>query len=248
MNRGWIVKNASTSIHDFLERNRPSITTALTSFWISVRDETNRHTRQPSVGLGIPIDEGQEILDKLKEELTQLHDASSAKQQTPSISLKTVAEKPPKKTKNQLQEDATTDLLRLACVFRNLCGKWVLFEDRSHIDAIWAKVAKAVVKGELGESAKVSTVRTLAYPNEMHVICVYVDDFTDVREVRRVFEKLKELGLDTKSFKINYFTQLKLYSGNSYGLSPSLYTATSIMQPETASRMQALRRECLTEE
>ena len=70
-------------------------------------------------------------------------------------------------------------------------GKWLIFVERPKVDKAWEKVSKAVTGGKLGISAKVST---LAQGQHRHVICVYTYNYLDSEDVRRVRDRLKELG------------------------------------------------------
>lgn len=53
-----------------------------------------------------------------------------------------------------------------------LVGKWQLFIPRTAIDEVWADLASAVERGELGISAKVSTARPNpnAHDPKTHVV------------------------------------------------------------------------------
>lgn len=92
------------------------------------------------------------------------------------------------------------------------CGKWLVFVHRSNVDELWDKVGLATMKGELGFAAKVSTTRP--NPNaskaDTHVICVYTYDVDDVDDVRRVRQRLRDLGIVAK---IPYKTDDATYAG-----------------------------------
>ena len=92
------------------------------------------------------------------------------------------------------------------------CGKWLVFVHRSNVDELWDKVGLATVKGELGFAAKVSTA--LPNPNaskaDTHVICVYTYDVDDVDDVRRVRQRLRDIGIVAK---IPYKTDDATYAG-----------------------------------
>lgn len=66
------------------------------------------------------------------------------------------------------------------------------------VDEIWAVVAKAVAMNDLGHVAKVATVPEDSNNRESRLICVSTLDFSDLNDVKRVLNKLKELGLVTK--------------------------------------------------
>jgi len=65
---------------------------------------------------------------------------------------------------------------------------------------VWAKIKKATEEGKLGDSAKVATAKP--NPNATNqatkVICVYTYDWTDEKDVKRVREELRILGITNK--------------------------------------------------
>jgi hypothetical protein len=76
-------------------------------------------------------------------------------------------------------------------------GKWLVFVKLAHVDAVWEKVKAATEQGLLGGSSKAATMKP--NPNatnpDTKVICVYTYDWADEEDVRRVREKLRELGI-----------------------------------------------------
>ena len=97
--------------------------------------------------------------------------------------------------------------------------------DRPAIDNVWKRVAKAVVAGKLGCSAKVSTHD----PEEKtHVICVYTEDFTNEDNVRKVEESLRKEGItEPMTYKLDIYTTLGIYRYNPWRLSPTVYSSHS---------------------
>lgn len=79
-------------------------------------------------------------------------------------------------------------------------GKWLIFVPIKDIDEVWDKIKKATEEGKLGSSAKVATGRP--NPNvtnpETKVICVYTYDWTDEKDVKRIREELRKLGITNK--------------------------------------------------
>ena len=76
-------------------------------------------------------------------------------------------------------------------------GKWLIFAPTESVDEIWERISLAVERGELGESAKVSTAKPnpdAADPSK-HVICVYTYDSDDAADVRRIRAVLRGLGM-----------------------------------------------------
>jgi hypothetical protein len=79
-------------------------------------------------------------------------------------------------------------------------GKWLIFVPASQVDEVWARIKDTTEQGLLGGSAKVATARPnrLAKNPNMKVICVYTYDWTDVEDVRRVRQQLREMGFTAK--------------------------------------------------
>ncbi len=84
-------------------------------------------------------------------------------------------------------------------------GKWLVYLSIDWIDDYWVKIKKATEDGQLGYSAKVSTAR----PNPLasskaKVIVVYTYDWKDEKDVFRIREALRRLGIVRKiSYKTN---------------------------------------------
>jgi hypothetical protein len=91
-------------------------------------------------------------------------------------------------------------------------GKWLIFVSRNDVDEVWHKIKIALEKGELGETAKVSTAKP--NPNSKnpstHVICVFTYDSEDKADVRRVRKSLRRLGVFNK---ISYKTDSATFGG-----------------------------------
>ena len=79
-------------------------------------------------------------------------------------------------------------------------GKWLIFVSLKNVDEVWAKIKKAVEEGKLGDSAKVATAKPnpLATDPNTKVICVYTYDYTDEKDVKRIREELRKLGITNK--------------------------------------------------
>ena len=81
-------------------------------------------------------------------------------------------------------------------------GKWLIFLNKENVDKIWNKIKLATEKGSLGIEAKVSTAKqkstNIEYEKDKHVICVYTYDWTDEKDVKRVREELRKLGITSK--------------------------------------------------
>ncbi|MEM3565192.1 MAG: DUF1917 domain-containing protein [Candidatus Jordarchaeaceae archaeon] len=79
-------------------------------------------------------------------------------------------------------------------------GKWLIFVNPEDVDEVWAKIKDAVEEGKLGDSAKVATGKPnpLAGGSRQKVICVYTYDWTDEKDVKRIREELRKLGITNK--------------------------------------------------
>lgn len=91
-------------------------------------------------------------------------------------------------------------------------GKWLVFINLENVDEVWAKIKNAVEEGRLGDSAKVATAKKkpLYEDSNVKVICVYTYDWADEKDVRRIREELKKLGITNK---IPYKTDQDTYDG-----------------------------------
>jgi hypothetical protein len=80
-------------------------------------------------------------------------------------------------------------------------GKWLIFVDKEDVDIVWAEIRKATEEGKLGDSSKVATAKP--NPNatnpDTKVICVYTYDWTDEKDVKRIREELRRLGIVNKT-------------------------------------------------
>src|SRR3989344_9050592 len=78
-------------------------------------------------------------------------------------------------------------------------GKWLIFVSIDEIDKIWKKVKEALKEGRLGDTAKVGTkLQRESYNSNEHVICVYTYDYKDKKDVMRIRQELRELGITKK--------------------------------------------------
>ena len=79
-------------------------------------------------------------------------------------------------------------------------GKWLLFIPVNRIDNVWQIIDQETQLGRLGIAAKVATARanSLATSQRVRLICVYTYDCTDLDDVRRVRQRLRELGFAKK--------------------------------------------------
>ncbi len=89
-------------------------------------------------------------------------------------------------------------------------GKWLIFVNAYNVDRIWEKIKTATEEGQLGGIAKVATAKVNPdFPNsKIKVICVYTYDWKDERDVRRIRDELRLLGITRKiSYKADEDTE-----------------------------------------
>lgn len=72
--------------------------------------------------------------------------------------------------------------------------KWMLFIEPAFVNDVWATVARATVKNELGIAAKVAPREERGSKKE-RLICIYTYDFSDKDDVGRVLARMKQLDL-----------------------------------------------------
>ncbi|KAF9451468.1 hypothetical protein P691DRAFT_627247, partial [Macrolepiota fuliginosa MF-IS2] len=103
----------------------------------------------------------------------------------------------------------------LAVKYGVLVGKWLVYTRSESVDQLWQKVVRIASDRGYGR-AKVSTRKVLSE----HVICVYVDDYTNNREVDDLRRMLRlRAGVFWKiGFKTDAYTHLGIYKGNKFGL------------------------------
>jgi hypothetical protein len=91
-------------------------------------------------------------------------------------------------------------------------GKWLLFIPVARIDEAWKIIDCETRASRLGIAAKVATAKpnSLATSSHTRLICVYTYDCTDLEDVRRVRQRLRELGFEKK---IPYKTDSATASG-----------------------------------
>ncbi|RMD39281.1 hypothetical protein DV735_g5847, partial [Chaetothyriales sp. CBS 134920] len=105
------------------------------------------------------------------------------------------------------------EILALARAKKVTTGKWMLFVPPASADSVWQVVATATLNGTLGRGAKVA-----------------VANYSDMTDVERVWLEMKNLDLPVHGrdgrgifYKCAAYSYLDIYSGNEFGLKPSLY-------------------------
>jgi len=90
-----------------------------------------------------------------------------------------------------------------------LVGKWLIYRSKLEIDSVWKVVAEATWNGQLGKSAKVSTLK---HKKSQFVVCVYTPSYLDFEDVKRVRDDLRVLGFNKKlCYKPDIYTYLGIY-------------------------------------
>lgn len=90
-------------------------------------------------------------------------------------------------------------------------GKWLIFLDKDSADALWELIREETWAGNLGISAKVSTVKENPQSRDDRlVIYVYTADWRDTDEVMRVRERLRDFGITDR---IGYKRNIETFAG-----------------------------------
>ncbi len=95
--------------------------------------------------------------------------------------------------------------------------KWLLFISTGRIDSVWRIIDLETKAGRLGIAAKVATAKhnELSISTRVRLICVYTYDCTNLDDVRRVRQRLRELSFVKKiSYKTDAATNEGKYSQN----------------------------------
>lgn len=94
-------------------------------------------------------------------------------------------------------------------------GKWLLFIPTARVDTTWRTIRSETILGKLGVAAKVATAMEspLSTSQRIKLICVYTYSADDLGDVRRVRQRLRELGFSRKlPYKTDAATQAGKYT------------------------------------
>lgn len=93
-----------------------------------------------------------------------------------------------------------------------LNGKWQIFKCPEEIDNSWYVIANSTWKDELGTSAKVSTAGQFGASKPWsYAIFIYTKNYFDTLDVKRVRERLRELGYTQRLYyKPDLYTYLNI--------------------------------------
>jgi len=127
-----------------------------------------------------------------------------------------------------VENKSQEQVLALAERFDVKSGKWLVHESNEKIDSTWNKVATSLFHRKFGDnirSAKVSVVDDCnGYHNQSHVICLYTNDFQNLKEVVGCLEELRRIGIHSKvTYKLDVSSILGIYRNNESKMSPSIY-------------------------
>mmetsp|Transcript_18526 Transcript_18526/g.21384 ORF Transcript_18526/g.21384 Transcript_18526/m.21384 type:complete len:361 (+) Transcript_18526:201-1283(+) len=134
-----------------------------------------------------------------------------------------------RRVKKYEKQDCVNSLLAIAVSQGYTVGKWMLFVNPSNVDEVWEKIARATANGQLGCSAKIAP--SLGQ-ERVCLCCVYVSDFSDQTQVKRVLIALKDdLGFHIKcGFKPDIFTELGIETNNKWKLEPTIYKVKEVLE------------------
>lgn len=173
------------------------------------------------------MDRGREILEKLEATRAGI-EASMAGKAKSAIGRKLTP----------LRKQAEADLYAAAREKGCTSGKWMLFPMADDVNRFWSLVATATAAGELGHAAKVATDDGSGNVTS-RLICIYTEDFSEKEDVRRVLERLVEMGLVKRKgpmgeergiyYKADAFTHLGIDSKNGWGLKASLFSSVDVL-------------------
>jgi Domain of unknown function (DUF1917) len=216
-----MAKQLNEPLIDFLNRLKPSTTPVSTGPWIWI---ANPHAeRQGKCDIPGLKQEGHRLLEIFASQRRDLEARYPDKQPGAITRMMRPAE-------DVLKED----IVKLARVKNLMNGKWMLFPTPSHVDEVWAKVARATTAGELGMGAKVATAGDDGRSERSRLICVYTYDFSDEEDVKRVLRKLKGMKLVGQQqgifYKCDAYTYLDIMNGNEYKLKASMYGSKEMLK------------------
>ena len=212
-------RKRNESVQDFLTRLPPSGTgSADVGPWIYV---DNPGVRQGEKDIGGFVGRGTELLRAFEEKRVaievEMEGASALARGRKLVPLRRGLER---------------EIFALARETSVVSGKWMLFLGEEVVDRVWGVVVEETVEGRLGFAAKVATREE---GGKARLLAIYTRDFEDLEDVRRVLERLVEVGLVRKEerpiyYKCDAYTYLEITSGNSYGLKASLFSSREVLE------------------
>ena len=132
---------------------------------------------------------------------------------------------------NHMPNKNQKGLVDVARIFKIKVGKWMVHVPSEKVDEVWGLIATAIFNEDFGSAVLTAKVSPKNEENSvedpiMHVICVYTSDFTDMQEVVKAENVLRNLGIriDLK-YKPDLYTYLGIYRGNPYNILPRVYSS-----------------------
>ncbi|KAI4188521.1 MAG: hypothetical protein L6R41_002083 [Letrouitia leprolyta] len=220
-------RQLSEAVEDFLKR-LPPLTTHVnaTCPWIFIANPYAR-SRPTDYDQGRFMQAAERLLEEYTEQKNGIESSMAGK-----------AKGTMTKKLTPLRKVLEERLLAKAKETKFTIGKWMLFPYPENVNEQWAIVAEATANRELGTAAKVAPDNDDG-DRKPRLICVYTKDFSDMEDVKRVLERLIELGLVKRKgaagaeqgiyYKADAFTELGITSGNEWGLKPSLYSSKELL-------------------
>ncbi|GAD99429.1 hypothetical protein AOR_1_2402174 [Paecilomyces variotii No. 5] len=224
-------RQASESVEEFLSRLPPSMTKAAAPVgpWIYIY---NHRENLHSGSVSTLVARGTELLRNYENEKSALeveHHKTTTSKTKSSSTAKPRSNAALGRKLVPLRRNLETSLFALARETGVVSGKWMLFPTAEHVDEVWAAVVEATANDELGVAAKVATDDE---SGGGRLVAIYTRDYEDKKDVKRVLEKLVELGLVDRGaaarpiyYKCDAYTYLDIKSTNTYGLKASLYSS-----------------------
>ncbi len=122
------------------------------------------------------------------------------------------------------QEITMAKIARLGNQFGYTTGKWVLYAESNYkIDNLWAYVARAVVQGQCGIRAKVSSTNDVD-PGDGHNVIKIYNNFTNYNAVMDLEKQIRKAGIKCPmKYKPCVYTALRIYNNNPWKLRPTIY-------------------------
>ena len=208
----WGGPDSGEAIEEFLQSTRPTQVSTTECAWIQVhnyvRDSPGYEDHRLSVRhVGLNMDEApyRAALAKVEDMIARTN-----------------------RVKASDKAACVAEILKTAVSRGDTTGKWMLFANREKVDDAWEKIARATVAGQLGSGAKVAPSKTLG--DGRALICIYVKDFSNKIEVKRVLQGIIALDFFVKcGFKPDIFTTLEINGGNKWRLEPTIYSAKDVL-------------------
>ncbi|KAJ5769274.1 hypothetical protein N7520_003833 [Penicillium odoratum] len=218
-------RGANESTNSFLSQLPPSNTVlSHKEPWIWARGKANLSATLKLRDEPTFIKKGTELLRAFEETLSELravHDKSGAKT-TAALTRKLTA----------LRRDLEQNILALARETGITAGKWMLFPSARNVDETWRTLVMALDSGDVRADAKVAADDG-SQTDKSRLICVYTEDFSDKKDVKKVLGMLEGEGLyDPRKgpiyYKCDAYTLLDITSKNEYGLKASMYSSKDL--------------------